>query len=221
MVLLLRNEGKNWYEAPCCCFLVDVHCGFRVGSGCFSEASTTAVGAAKRSMSAGHIANRCTAVSSLAGAVGGGGGGVAGPLEGQLQMTCQSVPHLNHLQITCQSLSLPDAHHIQYERRRWCRPTENTASIDTACLLYVTHSHCMQHTGNPPCSWCLMYTAQQVRRVSSDTALKGGGGGLENTTKKERHLGINGVGILTHAAGLQINAPCQTYVSPFPETGQR
>ena len=24
---------KNWYAAPCCCFLVDVHCGFRVGSG--------------------------------------------------------------------------------------------------------------------------------------------------------------------------------------------
>ena len=33
MGLLLRNEGKVWYEVPCCCFLVDVHCGFRVGSG--------------------------------------------------------------------------------------------------------------------------------------------------------------------------------------------
>ena len=35
LVLVLRNEGKFWYEAPCCCFLVDVHCGFRVGSGWF------------------------------------------------------------------------------------------------------------------------------------------------------------------------------------------
>ena len=33
LVFLLRNEGKIWYEAPCCCFLVDVHCRFRVGSG--------------------------------------------------------------------------------------------------------------------------------------------------------------------------------------------
>ena len=33
LVFLLRNEGKFWYEAPCCCFLVDVHCGFLVGSG--------------------------------------------------------------------------------------------------------------------------------------------------------------------------------------------
>ena len=31
-------------------------------------------------------------------------------------------------------------------------------SIDTASHLYVTQSHCMQHTGNPPCSPCLMYT---------------------------------------------------------------
>ena len=28
LVLLLRNEGKFWYEAPCYCFLVDVHGGF-------------------------------------------------------------------------------------------------------------------------------------------------------------------------------------------------
>ena len=26
-------KDKIWYEAPCCCFLVDVRCGFRVGSG--------------------------------------------------------------------------------------------------------------------------------------------------------------------------------------------
>ena len=36
---------------------------------------------------------------------------------------------------------------------------ENTVSIDTASHLYVTHSHCMQHIGNPPYSPCLMYTA--------------------------------------------------------------
>ena len=41
-------------------------------------------------------------VSPLAGGV---WGAVAGPLEGQLQMTCQSVLHLNHLQITCRSLA--------------------------------------------------------------------------------------------------------------------
>ena len=23
LVLLLRNEGKIWYEAPCCCIIVD------------------------------------------------------------------------------------------------------------------------------------------------------------------------------------------------------
>ena len=28
-----------------------------------------------------------------------------------------------------------------------------------ASHLCVRHSHCMQHTGNPPCSPCLMYTA--------------------------------------------------------------
>ena len=28
-------------------------------------------------------------------------------------MTCQSMLHLNHLQITCQSPSLPDVHHIR------------------------------------------------------------------------------------------------------------
>ena len=65
----------------------------------------------------------------------------------------------HHLQITCQSLSLLDEHHIRCERRRSCRPTEDTLSIDTASHLYVTHSHCMQHTGNPPCNLCLMYTA--------------------------------------------------------------
>ena len=33
LVLLLRNEGNFWYDAPCCCFLVDVQCGFLAGSG--------------------------------------------------------------------------------------------------------------------------------------------------------------------------------------------
>ena len=36
---------------------------------------------------------------------------------------------------------------------------ENTVSIDTMSHLYITQSHCMQHTGNPPCSPFLMYTA--------------------------------------------------------------
>ena len=39
----------------------------------------------------GYMANRCTALA---------GGAVAGPLEGQLQTTCQSMLHLNHLPIT-------------------------------------------------------------------------------------------------------------------------
>ena len=54
----------------------------------------------------GDMANRCTS---------------AGPLEGQLQ-------------ITCQLLSLLDVH----QRPRQCGPTENTVSIDTASHLYVT-----------------------------------------------------------------------------------
>ena len=65
----------------------------------------------------------------------------------------------HHLQITCQSLSLLDVNHIRCERRRSCGPTENTVSTDTASHVYVMHLHCMQHTGNPPCSPCLMYTA--------------------------------------------------------------
>ena len=35
LVLFLRNERKFWYEAPCCCFLVDVHGGFWVVSAIF------------------------------------------------------------------------------------------------------------------------------------------------------------------------------------------
>ena len=65
----------------------------------------------------------------------------------------------HHLQITCQSLSLLEVQDIRCERWQSCRPTENTVSIDTESHLYVTHSHCMQHTGNPPCSPCLMYAA--------------------------------------------------------------
>ena len=33
LVVLLRNEAKFWYKAPCCCFLVDGCCYFLVSSG--------------------------------------------------------------------------------------------------------------------------------------------------------------------------------------------
>ena len=46
-------------------------------------------------------------------------------------------------------------------------PTENIVSLDTTSHLYVTHSHCMQHTGNPPCSPCLMCTAWHRESLKS------------------------------------------------------
>ena len=62
------------------------------------------------------------------------------------------VLDLHHLPI---AQPLLDMHHFGCECHQACVPTENTVSVDIASHLYVTHSHCTEHTEKPPaaCFW--------------------------------------------------------------------
>ena len=95
MVLLLRNEGNFWYEAPCYCFLVDVHGAFWM----VAVISWWPLdGCCYFLMASGWLLLLpdglwMVAVIVVVGLGGGGGGG-------SCKTTCQSVLDLNHLPIT-------------------------------------------------------------------------------------------------------------------------
>ena len=143
MVLLLRNEGKFWYEAPCCCFLVDVHCGFRVSSGWLLLFPG---GLWMVAVLSGWALDGCCSFRV--------GSGWLLLFPGGLWM----VAVLSGWALDgCCSFRVGSGWLLLFPGFPFFRfPFSGPVP---ASHPYVRHSHCMQHTGNPPCSPCLMYTA--------------------------------------------------------------